>query len=270
MIPKILTLYWGGRLSYLRYLTVFSFKKNNPDWQIRVFYPEKPTFKKTWLTEEQTGIYFGIDYFTKLSELAELIPIDMENIGFSNLLPEVHKSDIVRLWALSEYGGLYSDMDILFFKPVLIPNKCNLIISYDEDNLKYCSNGTLGFSNGFLGCSLLAKSFYLSLLKLAANASGEQYQSYGPSLFNKFIQRSNYPEDVWNIPMSLVYHYNSLMIKDLFAENNKDLNSLFPESSIGCHWYGGHPATRQWENIISPSNYIFNNIKSKLAVNILS
>jgi hypothetical protein len=270
MIPKILTLYWGGRLSYLRYLTVLSFKKFNPDWVIKIYYPENVSAGKSWNTGEHSGVYSGNDFFPKLSEIAQLIPINMESIGFSNSLPEVHKSDIVRLWALSEYGGLYCDMDILFFKPLSIPDNCNLIISYDEDNLKYCSKGTLGFSNGFIGCSLLANSFYFGLLQKAANTTGGEYQSYGPSLFNKHVQRSNYPEDVWNIPMSLIYHYNSLRIEDLFCANNDDFDSFFPEDSIGCHWYGGHPTTKHWENIIKPSNYKYNNIVCKLVNNILN
>jgi hypothetical protein len=269
MIPKILTLYWGGRLSYLRYLTVVSFKKNNPDWLIQVFYPSQPTDKVSWETTEQSGRYNGFDFFEQLSSIANLIPIDMRDIGFSNLLPEVHKSDIVRLWALSKHSGLYCDMDILFFKPLSIPHHCNLILSYDEDNMKYCSNGTLGFSNGFLGCSPAANSFYGSLLEIARNTNDRKYQSYGPSLFNKYVQRSNYPADVWNIPMSLIYHYNSLRVNELFKDNDDDLEILFPSDSIGCHWYGGHPATRQWENLITPANYRFNNIISKLVASIL-
>jgi hypothetical protein len=261
VIPKIVTMYWGGRLSFLRYLTVVSFKKQNPDWHINIFYPAFPNSSISWNTGEQAGVYMGADYFDQLSKLAELIPISMDSIGFSDSMPEVHKSDIVRLWALAEYGGLYSDMDILYFKPLLIPEEVNLILSYDEVN-HY-------FSNGFIGCSIEAKSFYSNLLNIASSISGVEYQSLGPSIFNNHVQRSNYPADVWNIPMSLIYHYNSFHVEDIFIENCNDLATLFSTDSIGCHWYGGHPATRYWENIITKDNYSFNNILSKVINQIL-
>lgn len=261
MIPKILTLYWGGNLSFLRYLTVSSFKKYNPDWRVIVFYPAFPNCAISWSTGEQAGVYTGADYFEKLSNLAELIPIRMDSIGFSDSIPEVHKSDIVRLWALSEYGGLYSDMDILYFKPLVIPESTNLIISFDEVG-HY-------FSNGFIGCSIVAKSFYSNLFKITSSTLGGGYQSFGPSIFNSHVQRANYPADVWNIPMSLIYQYNSYHVEELLIENSNELSTLFPDDSIGCHWYGGHPATRYWENKITEDSYKFNNIISKVVQEIL-
>ncbi len=254
-------MYWGGRLSFLRYLTVLSFKKYNPDWHVIVFYPAFPNNTISWSTGEQSGVYTGVDYFEKLSNLAELIPISMDSVGFSDSMPEVHKSDIVRLWALAEYGGLYSDMDILYFKPLVIPENTNLIISFDEVD-RY-------FSNGFIGCSIVAKSFYSNLFKLTSSTFGDAYQSFGPSIFNKHVQKSNYPSDVWNIPMSLIYQYNSYHVEDLFVENSNELTTLFPDESIGCHWYGGHPATRHWENTITKDNYQFGNIISKVVQEIL-
>lgn len=261
MIPKILTMYWGGNLSFLRYLTVLSFKKYNPDWHINIFYPSFPTSTISWSTGEQAGVYTGVNYFDNLSNFADLIPIRMDSIGFSDSMAEVHKSDIVRLWALSEYGGLYSDMDILYFKQLVLPNAVNLVISYDEV--------THDFSNGFIGCSIDAKSFYSNLFNIASSISGVEYQSFGPSIFHNYVQKSNYPADVWNIPMSLIYHYNSYHVEDLFVENSNELTTLFPDESIGCHWYGGHPATRYWENTITKDNYHFGNIISKVVHEIL-
>ena len=268
MIPKILTLYWGGNLSYLRYLTVLSFKKNNPDWHINIFYPSSPTSNITWNTGEQAGSYSGVNYFSYLKEFADLIPFSMESIGFSDQIPEVHKSGVLRVWALSEYGGVYSDMDILYIKPLRFTPGINLIISYDEVNSS--------FSDGFIGCSIQGKSFFKDFLdsfynfKLTNINKDLGYQSMGLNLWNNMVQKSNYPADVWNIPMSLIYYYNSFHVEELLVENSNALHELFPEDSIGCHWYGGHPATRYWENIITPENYKFNNIISKLVQNILS
>ena len=144
MIPKTLYLYWGGSLSWLRFLTVYSFKKYNPDWEIKVYYPVNYSDSITWNTNEQSDAYDGENWFHKLSEYAELIPFDCEIIGMSNDLPEVHKSGLFRAWILSTHGGMYCDFDILFFKPLKIPKHINVIQCYNPEG-KY-------FSDGFMGC----------------------------------------------------------------------------------------------------------------------
>jgi len=121
MIPKHLHLYWGGgkKLSYLRYLTVFSFVQLNPDWKITVWYPEKNTNISNWKTNEHSKYcYNGIDYFYKLIDISPNVSLEKANmVGFSDL-SEVHKSDLHRWKILHEIGGWWSDFDILYFKPM--------------------------------------------------------------------------------------------------------------------------------------------------------
>ena len=53
-IPKILHVYWGGSsLPKLRYLTIESFAKYNPDWEVRVYVPATPVEGHSWSTFEQ-------------------------------------------------------------------------------------------------------------------------------------------------------------------------------------------------------------------------
>lgn len=249
MIPKRLALYWGGKLSFLRFMTVYTFKKFNPDWNIVVYYPEVVTKKVTWNTGEQGGQYDGRDFFDDLKKYAELIPISMTQFGFKDDIPEVHKAGLVRAWTLSEYGGLYCDMDIVFFKPVSIPEGTNII---------QCYNPAGGyFSDGFLGCSEEGKPFYKRLFELTKTMAGTGYQSMGLNVWNSMVQRSGWGKDVWNIPMSLLYSLDSTHIPEIFNEGTK---YTFPENAIGCHWYGGHPLTRLWENKIKPSNIQYDNV----------
>ena len=37
IFPKILHLYWYGKLSFLNYLTILSFKRYHPNWTINVW-----------------------------------------------------------------------------------------------------------------------------------------------------------------------------------------------------------------------------------------
>ena len=126
-IPKIAHFYWGNpTLPYLRYLTIYSFYKFNPDWEIRFYYPKYPYTINTWKSKEQRYKFIGKDYYAELRKLPiKIIEFDMKNIGISNDISEVFKSDYLRWFLLATVGGLWSDMDIIYFKPMntLINNK---------------------------------------------------------------------------------------------------------------------------------------------------
>ena len=68
-IPKKIYLYWGASpLSYLRYLTVASLSRLNPDWEITV-YTGGHNAPAEWTTGEQAGQYTGPDYLPHCGEL---------------------------------------------------------------------------------------------------------------------------------------------------------------------------------------------------------
>lgn len=215
---KTLYLYWGGRpLSYLRFLTVKSFRKHNPEWKIEVYYPVSPVEATTWTTQEQRAPYDGEDWFSKLD--AELKPFNMESIGCSNALPEVHKSDIFRLWVLHEYGGVYSDFDILYTKP--FP---------DFPKRLYCLHPDGHYAVGLLGAER-GDPIFKRLLESAKKLDAAKYQSYGATLWNKELQVA---PSGWNIPKELVYPCDWQDAQKLFTES-LDL----PDETIGLHWFGG-------------------------------
>lgn len=227
-----LFLYWGGRnLSWLRYLTVKSFKRHNPEWKIKVYYPVKPTIGSKWHTTEQSVGYDGQDWFSELD--AEPLPFDMETIGFSNDIPEVHKSDLFRLWVIHEYGGVYSDFDILYTKP--FPEVKGTIYCWHPDG--HYSVGLIGGEKG--------SKLYADLLSMSKESGNNKYQVYGSTLWGKLDAQ---PEG-WNIPKNLVYSYGWQDVERLFTKTEK-----LPEEAIGVHWYGGSELAGWWENRIAPGN----------------
>ena len=60
-IPKLAHFYWGNdTLSFLRYLSIYTFSKFNPDWRIQFYYPaQKYHGARTWGTPEHTGRFHG-------------------------------------------------------------------------------------------------------------------------------------------------------------------------------------------------------------------
>jgi hypothetical protein len=245
MIPKILYTYWGNsKLSWLRYLTIVSFKKYNPEYEIKVYYPIELTKNISWETKEQDGEFDGEDYFDKLKDIAEVIPFDVEPLGFSNSLPEVHKSGIFRYYMLSHYGGVYCDMDILFTKPINLPDVSGI----------YSYQGY--YSDGFLACEKYNPVY--SLIYENLQISTTDYQAYGPNQWYCIK-----PEGLFNTPKEYLYYYDADNLDKLF-----DKVSELPEESLGVHWYGGHPKTREWENLLTSENYInYNNTITKIINN---
>jgi len=246
MIPKTMFFYWGGeKLSYLRYLSIYSFHKFNPGWRIRLYVPTSLSKEIRWSTKEQSGEYTGRDYmpFKRFTP----IPFDFTTIGVSNDLPEVYKSDLLRYHLLSTYGGFYSDIDITYFKPLKIPKNYDTIVCYHHN---YFSIGLMGGCKGNL--------FYKEMLKLGKRDLDKKrnYQGVGNKLF-KGLTLSNlkpiYPElKIYNIPMNLVYPMLCDYPSKIFNDNK---SYKFPEDTIGLHWFAGSPLSRQWENTIKPSNF---------------
>lgn len=242
MIPHTLFMYWGAnKLSWLRYLTVYSFHKMNPDWDIKIYYPTQLWESQTWTTGEQSITFDGDDWFFRLKDIpnVELISLDMEDLGYHNTAPEVHKSDLFRLWALSTYGGYYSDFDILYYKPVE-PGEHTTIVSFDPSDRHW--------NIGFLACKA-DDPLYKMLYELAQGAPTNNYQSLGPLLWKIYINPDTLPETTWDIPKDLLYYHDAEHIADIFTKGK------FLKKGIGLHWYGGHRLAGEWENRLGPANY---------------
>ena len=253
MIPKTMFFYWGGeKLSYLRLLSIHSFHKLNPEWDIKIYVPSSLSKKITWGTKEQSGKYTGEDYLLKSNY--NVIPFDFTAIGISNDTPEVYKSDLLRYYLLYKYGGFFSDTDIIYFKPMEVPEDCDTIVCYHRH-----------FSIGLVG-SCKENIIYGTLLHLGRQDldSKRNYQAVGTKLFRnltlpKLIEL--YPElKFHNLPMDVVYPVLSDKLEKIF-ENNK--NYTFPDESIGLHWFGGSPESRVWENKITPMKFDYDNILGK-------
>jgi hypothetical protein len=244
-VPKILHVYWGcGKLPYLRYLTVASFRKFNPDWQVWLWRPKYSSRVVTWNTQELNYRSTWDDWTGMLLSLdIEKIEVDFTEYGLSNNISEVHKSDFIRYYFLGKYGGVYSDMDIVYFRP----------ITYLEVNKKGNKNketfvciSSYGHSNGFF-MAAEGSQFFKTMFELAKRIDLRKYQSNGPDLCNATyptIESIEKISRVENIGMEAVYYYDGQHINHIYQQNNL----VFGEHSIGCHWYAGSPYAGKFLN----------------------
>jgi hypothetical protein len=276
-IAKIAHFYWSkDPLSFLRHLTVYSFIKYNPDWKVKIYYPvEKYRGENTWNTWEQNQKYRGRDYFKDLLRLpVEKVPVDMRQLGVDNQIPEVFKSDILRWHLLSTEGGLWSDMDILYFRPMdslYMNNDFHKYLDIIICLIPELKRHSIGFLLG--GTDSAFFRLILEQAKAGLNLSG--YQSAGSDIMDLYpsidaIMKAVPGINIGNLTTQVVYPVNGFH-HDVGAIFKANISEYLNEHTIGLHWYGGHPDARTFENKVNEANYgCFNNLVSNIIARIMT
>lgn len=273
-IPKIANFYWGSdKLSFMRYMTILSFKKLNPDWSIHLYVPKSINFGKTWVENISLDNkeYDGHDYFEQIKSLSsvKIIKVDFSNTNVS-AGSEPHRSDYLRWSLLSSVGGFWFDMDILFVKPItdIYFNQekyagVDTLVSYDERH-----HSTIGTNEMSIGVLMSSKNnkFYRKILSQAKLENNfKNYQSLGTNLFDKcnlnnLNYNASFPDlNFHNLDYNCFYAKDYINIADIYEKDC--LNDLLKLNHfIGIHWYGGAELTKKFNNLINHINYKdFNN-----------
>lgn len=256
MIPKVLHLYWGRNnpLSFLRYMTVVSFSRLNPDWNIIVHYPENACVGITWGSREHRVDMSGADdYFDRLDKIpqCETRLIVLEDIEPENGLAEVMRSDVVGWHILGEHGGWWSDFDILFIRPMLvlpIADSIGVVGSYQQD-----SSGQKFWSVGFLGSDAgeFAQDFFERVLCNACmQYDPKKYQSCGQDAYGPVHEKFDGDKRLLALPPAIVYPVASWEARQLYSRSIPRV----AQSTIGIHWYGGFEQSQRAELAINETN----------------
>lgn len=255
-------IYWGAtKLSWLRYMTAKSFSVTNPDWKIKIYTPDAIfTQGHQWeqhiapKEEDSTADWYEQ---LKLIPNAEIIRINCAEEGIGDI-PDVFRSDLLRLKVLGTEGGLWSDMDVVHFKPLseAFFNKENnagidTIVSYSHARQHF----SIGYMFGSAHNEFYRTLYQKGLTKLAAH--GDR-QMFGVILWSCLVNndsdiRTIFPHlCVYNIDLRACYPilYNNM---PAILEQNHDVTS---DDTVAFHWYGGHPDSAKWEHLLTPENYM--------------
>jgi hypothetical protein len=236
-IPKIVHFGWGSTLlPYLRLLSIKSFIRYNPDWKVILWIPSIQGPIVTWAKDGALDYELSCkNYYDELMNLPiQKASFDITQYGFSNSISEVHKSDFLRLLLLGTYGGVWSDMDILYFKPIT-----NLAVNMSENKDKetFVSFSYYGHTNAFM-MSSEGNGLFNNLASLAKNCFNPMaHQCMGWDLFNKY-----YPDLKLMGPLAINIGMDAVMAHDInhIEEIYNGSKSSFIDNSIGIHWYAGH------------------------------
>ena len=209
-VPRLMHTYWGGgKLPYLRYLTIKTFMRLNPDWQIVLWYPKVPYKGKSWGVEpgfEEMKQDLCKDYLPELMDLPiTKMQIDFHELRFRKVTAEVHKADYIRINTLYLYGGLWSDMDILYFKPV---TEMNANRPENANKEVFVCISDYGHSTGFNLAKEESKFFGTLRANLDRNFKQRYYQCWGPDIFNKYFRKLSSIPNAVNLDMDIVYAHD--------------------------------------------------------------
>lgn len=262
-IPKVVFFYWGAPvLPYLRYMCLKSFHKYNPDWKIVLYTPTQLTTTQSWSTCENKQTFNTEDYSDRLSGLGvEVCKFDMEAIGFPNTLPEVLKSDILRLHLLATVGGLWSDSDIIYFRPI------THAFQQTDHNAFFCfrrggptqedtrKNGPRYHSIGFMAGAPGNVYFTQLFTGVGKALNTTQYQSVGSTYYKTLLNDGNIDclPDIFNIPIDTVYP--SRAVPGMLVGPLQQYINHIHQGVIGWHWYCGHPVAGELQNKATESTY---------------
>lgn len=263
-IPRVCYFYWGNTaLPYLRYMSMLSFRKFNPDWKVICFTPVQLTTNQSWSTFENKEVVNTRDYMPELKASGVIVsPFDMQSIGFSNDLSEVLKSDLLRLFLLSRFGGLWSDDDILYFRPLsraLAPTDCGAYFCFrrggvtQEDTPK---NGPRYHLIGFLASEPGNKYFTALFDGVGAVLNTTQYQSAGSLYYKTLLNDGNIDKlgDIFNVDINTVYP--SRAYPGMWQQPASSHTYEILPHTIGWHFYGGGPVSGQMQNVITHETYM--------------
>lgn len=265
-IPRRMSFFWvGDRLSWMRYLTLYSFRKYHRDWDVILYrMPAAIAGGKTWVSTEiqDSQVYQGIDYSQFLSAIDVEVKLWEPDLKYPRSLAPSHACDLCQWEILSTAGGWYADMDILWvssLKPELVA----------DANAIFC------LTDAWMAIGLMAASpespLFKAVLKSALeNYNTERYQCTGAEAIYRMtgqwphwgaiervgvkslnILKRRYDElRIIDLPQVTVYPWSYLKVDKIFSEDNE-----VPAGCKGIHWFGGSQLGQQWNLQITHQNW---------------
>ena len=283
-IPKIAHFYWGNTvLPFLRYLTLYSFRSLNPDWIIKLHTSKNISLNKSWDSGEQQFNCTAKDYIEYINRLnIEIVEHNFSKEFDNNDIDHFHeviKSDILRWKLLSEEGGFWSDMDILYIKSMN-----NFLSGKEKFDTFICDNNGY-YSIGFL-LSNRNNPYYDYIYRKSKDKNiTRNYQCFGNILlkqnFNSFQDISSYFSDIsiYNIPMNIVYPHDWINHDKIFKVSSYNIKRKptykerqmmrrrptyinetenikeFDEQTIGLHWFGGSEIAGEYQSLLNDKTF---------------
>ncbi len=238
-IPKIAYFVWskGTPLSYFRYLTLQTFRKQNPDYKM-ILYLSKAIEVKNWKGNTEQEYYNKKkndieDYLPKVKDLN----VEVKEYNKYNNLNPTQIADLFRFEKLYETGGWFFDCDQLFLNPIpeFMINNYDFVLGCKS--IPYI--GVIGAVRGSKSCEAI-RNKQLGILK---DNKLSDYQSLGIILLQEYLNSSVIEEKILNTEDEVFYPVYWDKVGDLYKGK---INIFDFTDSIALHWHGGYPASQEF------------------------
>lgn len=264
-IKKKMSFFWAGdRMSWMRYMTLKSFRHFHPDWEMLLYTTNVLNNAAGWSTHDMQDCseYKGENYMKRLGDLdVKIVDWSPPVVKFPKLVP-AQASDICEWEILADGDGFFSDMDILYVAP--IPYE-----TLKKADVVCCL--TLGYMTiGFFGAAAGTKFFEDILIESHTGYSPGRYQSAGAEAIYRLGDlggcwsetvnpgdvamrklRKKYPHlDIVELKSEQIYPWSFREVQMIFERNRQ-----VPEDCIGIHWFGASPHAQKWNNTLTADNY---------------
>jgi hypothetical protein len=245
-IPKVVHYLWDNRpLSFLRWMSMHSFSVLNPDWTLKLHTTtDQAGASWSWANNKQQ--FEAGDYRGRLQEIDRLEVI--EESDFPGL-HGVHQSDILRNRYLSEEGGLWSDVDILYCQPMQAL-RCNIKENAERDTGLCVPNNRwfpIAFMMGSPGNKFFGNVHHHQMAIFRASGGQGDYQKFGTKVYQYIFKQDSYPH--FQIATEEVYQRRWQLHGKIFAG---DINTNI---GVGIHWYGGSTSAAAAEPKMTHKNW---------------
>lgn len=243
-------------MSMLQTFTVTSFHKYNPDWQINIYMPQKKydgSMRFNFIPD-----YTGPDYFHLIRDLnyVNIVKINLDDYGIRKDLHDILRSDIFRYHILYQVGGVWSDFDVVWLKPMEHFHN----VEYHGEGPIESVDAVASFMGGTGGGHSIGIMIHRQHDEYAKALTEHAKQVSPPFTHEKFggdMINSHYPNlkslskfgNIIGARFETYYPYNihppKKTIQKLYSGN--DL-SCINNNVICLHWYNGHVLSKQYIN----------------------
>ena len=254
-------------MSFLRYMSLVSFRKYHPDWDMVLVLRRGKGKPHPWEQRQDTKYYNGKDYRDQAMKISGLELLWLED-AFPGLVDyyENQVSDMLG-WEWVQGGGMKCDMDLLWRASIDYLAIKDIQVGVWAYRKTFAVGVVLGNEPGFF------KHLYeKGMGKLLNGRDSLDYQDIGPGLLvqefsglqGRFVIKTL--PNSWLYPfVDIVSGWNQMCSQPFIC--NGDLS--LPSKCSAVHWYAGSNASMKWNlkpvsEIIEADNIIGNIIRQVL------
>lgn len=256
-IPKTLHLYWDlSPMSFLQALTTVSFRRYNPDWEINCYVPKQQYIGNAKYIPD----YKGKDFFHLAISVpgVNVIEISLDDYGIDLKHHDILRSDILRYHKLYECGGVWSDFDVIWLKPVEYFSQTDYFGKALPEDISAVVSFISGIDVGHSIGVLMHKQYdpYIgSVIELTKQVKPPfKHETFGAVMLNTAyptldVVRSKFPNTVgarFETYYPYCIHPPNKTIQDLYTKVH--MVPLEDKNVMCLHWYNGHVLSKNYIN----------------------